>query len=290
MPSAQQRTIAFLTSGSYRNLTKDDLILAAALERRGARVVPVVWTEIKPDSLECDLLLVRSVWDYHLRPQDFMRWIDATGSRMPVLNPPEMVRWNMDKRYLRQIETAGFTVPKTVFLDEGTEADLAEVMRSGGFGEAVVKPAISASAYETRRIKQATPQQNEWLNAVLATRPMMVQEFIPEIQSGGEWSLIFAGMEFTHAAHKVPKPGDFRVQQEHGGLHKRGNPPKRALAMSQEILQRFAPEAAYCRVDLVMRGDYATLMELELIEPLLHFELAPEAADVMAEKITKAYR
>jgi len=290
VPSAQQRTIGFLTSGNYRNLTNDDLILAAVLERQGTRVAPVVWTEIKPDSLMCDLLLVRSVWDYHLRPQDFMRWIDAAGSRMPVLNPPEMIRWNMDKRYLRQIEADGFTVPKTVFLDEGREAELSEVMHSGGFGEAVVKPTISASAYETRRIKQATRQQNEWLNAMLTTRPMMVQEFIPEIQSGGEWSLIFAGMEFTHAAHKVPKAGDFRVQEEHGGLHKRGNPPKQALDMAQEILQRFAPEAAYCRVDLVMRGEHATLMELELIEPLLHFELAPEAADLMAEKLTKAYR
>ena len=249
-------------------------------------MAPVVWTEIKPDSLACDLLLVRSVWDYHLRAQDFIRWIDAAVSRVPVLNPPEMVRWNMDKRYLRRIETAGFTVPKTVFLDEGTEADLAEVMHSGGFGETVVKPTISASAYETRRIKQATPQQNEWLNAMLATRPMMVQEFIPEIQSGGEWSLIFAGMKFTHAAHKVPKAGDFRAQEEHGGLHKRGNPPKQVLAMAQEILQRFAPEATYCRVDLVMRGEYATLMELELIEPLLHFELSPEAADVMAKHLT----
>jgi glutathione synthase/RimK-type ligase-like ATP-grasp enzyme len=290
VPSAQQRTIGFLTSGNHRNLTKDDLILAAALERRATCVRPVVWTEAAPDSLACDLLLVRSVWDYHLRPQDFMRWIDEVSSRMPVLNPPEMIRWNMDKRYLREIERAGFRVPKTVFLDEGTQADLAEVMHSGGFGEAVVKPTISASAYETRRIKQATRQQNEWLNAMLTTRPMMVQEFIPEIQSSGEWSLIFASMEFTHAAHKVPKTGDFRVQEEHGGLHKRGNPPKQALAMAQEILQRFAPEAAYCRVDLVMRGEHAILMELELIEPLLHFELAPEAAEVMAEKLTKAYR
>jgi glutathione synthase/RimK-type ligase-like ATP-grasp enzyme len=290
VPSAQQRTIGFLTSGNHRNLTKDDLILAAALERRATCVRPVVWTEAAPDSLACDLLLVRSVWDYHLRPQDFTRWIDEVSSTMPVLNPPEMIRWNMDKRYLREIERAGFRVPKTVFLDEGTHADLAKVMHSGGFGEAVVKPTISASAYETRRIKQATRQQNEWLNAMLTTRPMMVQEFIPEIQSSGEWSLIFASMEFTHAAHKVPKTGDFRVQEEHGGLHKRGNPPKQALAMAQEILQRFAPEAAYCRVDLVMRGEHAILMELELIEPLLHFELAPEAAEVMAEKLTKAYR
>lgn len=286
MPPAQQRTFGFLTASDHRNLVSDDLVLAAALKRRGTRVIPVVWTEAAPDSLACDLLLVRSVWDYHLRPQDFMRWIDEVSSRMPVLNPPEMIRWNMDKRYLREIETAGFRVPKTVFLDQGTKADLAEVMHSGGFGEAVVKPMISASAYETRRIKQATPQENHWLDSMLTTRPMMVQEFIPEIQSSGEWSLIFAGIEFTHAAHKLPKPGDFRVQEEHGGLHTRATPPAPALAMAQEILQRFAPEAVYCRVDLVMRGDDATLMELELIEPLLHFELAPEAAAVMAEKLT----
>ena len=85
---------------------------------------------------------------------------------------------------------------------------------------------------------------------------------------------------------KHRKPEISVVQEEHGGLHKRGNPPKQALAMAQELLQRFAPEAAYCRVDLVMRGEHAILMELELIEPLLHFELAPAAADVMAEKLT----
>jgi glutathione synthase/RimK-type ligase-like ATP-grasp enzyme len=286
VPSAQQPTIGFLTSGNYRNLTKDDLILAAALERRGTRVAPVVWTEMEPDSLACDLLLVRSVWDYHLHPEDFICWIDEASRRITVLNPPEMIRWNMNKRYLKEIEAAGFRVPKTAFLDLGAEADLAEVICAGGFSQVVVKPVISASAYETRRIKQATRQQNDWLKARLTTRAMMVQEFVPEIQSSGEWSLIFAGMEFTHAVHKSPKPGDFRVQEEHGGLHKRGNPPKQALAMAQEILQRFAPEAAYCRIDLVMRGEYATLMELELVEPLLHFELAPGAADVMAAKLT----
>jgi glutathione synthase/RimK-type ligase-like ATP-grasp enzyme len=290
VPSAQQQTIGFLTSSDHRSLVSDDLMLAAALERRGAKVVPVVWTEAAPDSLACDLLLVRSAWDYHLRPQDFMRWIDAASSRMTVLNPPEMIRWNMDKRYLRVIERAGFRVPMTVFLDEGAKAELAEVMHFNAFSEAVVKPTISASAYETRRIKQPTAQENEWLNAMVGTRPMMVQEFIPEIQSGGEWSLIFAGMEFTHAAHKVPKAGDFRVQEEHGGVHMRGTPPGQALSMGQEILHRFAPEAVYCRVDLVMRGESATLMELELIEPLLHFELAPEAADVMAENLTADQR
>jgi hypothetical protein len=57
--------------------------------------------------------------------------------------------------------------------------------------------------------------------------------------------------------------------------------------MARGVLRRFAPEAAYCRADIVMRHDHATLMELELIEPLLHFELAPEAAEVMAKHLTR---
>lgn len=286
VPSVQQRTIGFLTSAQYCNLTSDDRILAAALERRGALVAPVVWTETAPESLSCDLLLVRSVWDYHLHPLDFIRWIEDVSVRMTVLNPPEMIRWSMDKRYLQEIEAAGFPVPRTLFVAQGADVELESVMRLGGLKQAVVKPVISASAHETRRIADPGPADDEWLNGLLKSRPMMVQEFIPEIQSGGEWSLIFAGMEFTHAAHKLPKAGDFRVQEEHGGLHRRGMPPAPALQMAKDMLRQFAPEVVYCRVDLVMREERAILMELELIEPLLHFELAPEAAEILAEKLT----
>jgi glutathione synthase/RimK-type ligase-like ATP-grasp enzyme len=288
--TASKKTIGFATCAQYPDLTHDDRVLAVALEKRGALVMPVLWMEAEPESLHCDLLLVRSVWDYHLEPQRFMRWIDGVAAKIPVINPPEMIRWNMDKKYLGEVEAAGFTVPRTIFLAQGADVDLGSVMRLGGLKEAVVKPAISASAYETRRIEEPTPSDSEWLNGLMKNRSMMVQEFIPEIQSDGEWSLIFAGMEFTHAVRKAPKAGDFRVQEEHGGLHQLGAPPANALRMAKKILQRFAPEAVYCRVDIVMRKDRAILMELELIEPLLHFELAPGGAEVMAEKLVKAYR
>jgi glutathione synthase/RimK-type ligase-like ATP-grasp enzyme len=284
------KVIGFGTDASHRDLTADDRILATALEKRGVQVVPVVWSEAEPQSLSCDLLLVRSVWDYHLRPQDFMRWIDGMSGRIPVVNPPEMIRWNMDKRYLREIASAGFDVPRTIFLDQSADVDLAEVMARGGLEQAVVKPVVSASAYETRRIDNPRSEDNVWLNRMLQRRPMMVQEFIPEIQSAGEWSLIFAGMKFTHAVRKAPKPGDFRVQEEHGGLHTLASPPPEALTMARKIMERFAPDAAYSRVDIVMRNDQPTLMELELIEPLLHFEMSPQAAEVLADRLAKAYR
>lgn len=305
--------VGLATSTQYRNLTADDLVLARALERRGAKVVSVVWTEVAPESLTCDLLIIRSVWDYHLQPESFSRWLEAAATRMKVVNVPELVRWNMDKHYLKDIEAAGFAIPKTFIFEQGAQADLSEVMTSAGIPAAVIKPAISASAFETYRIDAAQAGDfNSRFNSLLEERAMIVQEFVPEITSGGEWSLVFIGKiligksfvesasaanpsaesaggpEFTHAVNKLPRSGDFRVQEEHGGLHRLANPPAEALQMAQAILSRFAPQAAYCRADMVMRPQGPVLMELELIEPLLHFELAPQAAEKLAEILCPA--
>jgi len=284
-------SIGFVTSTQYPNLVPDDLILARALERRGAKVFPVVWTEATPESIDCDLLVIRSPWDYHLRPADFLAWIEAANRRTRVVNPLELVRWNFDKRYLREIEVAGFALPKTYFLERGSQADLVSMMGESRLSTVVVKPTISASAFETHRVdgtqaKEFSPK----LNSLLQDRAMLVQEFILEIATTGEWSLIFvekpcAGMEFTHAVNKLPRAGDFRVQEEHGGQHQRATPPETAIKMARAILQKFAPQAVYCRADMVMRASGPVLMELELIEPLLHFAQAPEAAEKMGDAI-----
>ncbi len=300
-------SIGFVTSTQYPNLVPDDLILARALERRGAKVFPVVWTEATPESIDCDLLVIRSPWDYHLRPADFLAWLEAANRRTRVVNPLELVRWNFDKRYLREIETAGFALPKTHFLERGSQADLGSILSSmtggsvgasttgeSGLPTVVVKPTISASAYETHRVnaKQAAEFSSR-LNSLLKDRAMLVQEFVPEIATTGEWSLIFIGkpfasMEFTHAVNKLPRAGDFRVQEEHGGQHQRATPPETAIKMARAILQKFAPQAVYCRADMVMRASGPVLMELELIEPLLHFAQAPEAAEKMVDAILAA--
>jgi len=282
-------TIGFATCEQYRHLTADDLVLARALERRGARVAPVVWTEVAPETVACDLLVIRSVWDYHLHADKFLRWVAVAGSKVKTINPPEVVLWNSDKRYLKEIEAAGFTIPRTVLLESRSQTDLVGLMANAGLSEVVIKPAVSASAFETHRIKvDQAAEFGAKLNTLLQDRDMLLQEFVPEIATGGEWSLIilgtaFAGSECTHAVNKLPRSGDFRVQEEHGGLHRLAVPPAEAVQMAQQILARFAPQAAYCRADMVMRPQGPVLMELELIEPLLHFEQSPQAAEKLAE-------
>ena len=280
--------VGFVTSAEHRNLVADDLILAAALERRGARVVPVVWTETAPEATGCDLLLLRSCWDYHLRPEAFLSWVNEASRYACLVNSPEIVRWNMDKRYLRDIEEHGFAVPKTILLARGSSGDLAQIMSASGLDAVVAKPAISLSAFETHLVQADEAEKfTGKLNQLLLTRDMLVQEFIPEITSEGEWSIIFIGGEFSHAVKKFPKGGDFRVQHEYGGSAELAKPSELMLDTSGAILRKFAPQAVYCRADVVPRGQGVTLMELELIDPVLHFELAPNGAERMAELLLR---
>src|SRR5678815_3884155 len=95
--------LGFVTSEAYRELTPDDRSGVPALSGRGIEVVPVVWTESLPAGL--DALVLRSTWDYHLRLPDFLRWVEGIEqSGIRLLNPPPAVRWNVDKKYLLEIE------------------------------------------------------------------------------------------------------------------------------------------------------------------------------------------
>jgi glutathione synthase/RimK-type ligase-like ATP-grasp enzyme len=258
-------------------------MLAAALERRGERVLPVVWTECAPGKTECDLLVLRSCWDYHLNPGGFLKWVTEAAAYSTVINSPEIVRWNMDKRYLMDIEKQGYAVPRTFMLTRGGAADLEQIMTAEGLDAVVVKPAISLSAYETYLVRAAEARGfAAKLEMLLESRDMLVQEFVPEVSTEGEWSLIFLDGQFSHAVQKFPKAGDFRVQHEYGGSACLARPSELMLKMVAAILVRFAPRALYCRADVVPRPQSVNLMELELIDPLLHFELAPEAAERMA--------
>jgi glutathione synthase/RimK-type ligase-like ATP-grasp enzyme len=282
------QTIGFVTSAEHRSLVADDLLLAAALERSGTGVVPVVWTEIAPQKTGCDLLVSRSCWDYHLNPQGFLSWVSEAHKHVPVINEPEIVRWNMDKRYLNDLKAAGCVVPRTVVVEHGIQADLEEMMNAASLTDAVVKPTISASAFETYRVQRdAAGSFNVKFNNLLSERAMLVQEFVGEIETAGEWSLVYLEGEFSHAVNKFPRPGDFRVQHEHGGEYRVAVPPKELESAASAIVSRFAQQAIYCRVDMLLREQGPTLMELELIEPLLHFELAPEAAERMAELLLR---
>lgn len=289
--------IAFVTYAAHPELETDDRPLADALLRRGASVTAHVWDDPTVDWTAFDASVIRSTWDYFLKPDRFREWLDAhesDGTRM--LNPIPAMRWNMDKRYLRDLEQRGVPIVPTHWVERGERAELGDILRHRGWDDVVVKPAISGAAYETwRTTRELAPDGGARIHALATSGAVLVQPFLPEIERDGEWSLLFFGGDFSHAARKRPRPGDFRVQSQFGGLYSAEHPPKLAIDAAHLVIDAaldltgLTPrELPYARVDGCIVDGAFLLMELEIIEPSLFFAQSPGAAERCAASILDA--
>lgn len=270
--------VAFVTYHRYPALADDDRLAVAALAEIGIAAEPAVWDDPAVPWGAFDAIVLRSCWDYHLRPDRFRAWLDVVeAAGVPVWNPLALLRWNMDKRYLRELEARGVAVPPTVWVEHGGGGGgpgLGELLRERGWDEAVVKPAISADGEGTWRVHaRDAGRLDERLRAAAAQGPVMVQRFLPELGRQGEWSCVFFAGAFSHAVLKHPAAGEFRVQSRFGGTAAAARPTA-ALVDGAHHALRQAPAAdwLYARVDGVLLDGALTLLELEMLEPSLFFE------------------
>jgi glutathione synthase/RimK-type ligase-like ATP-grasp enzyme len=285
--------IALATSKEHPQLTQDDRTLLEPLADRGFQPEPVVWTDETVRWENFDAVLIRSCWDYHLRHQEFLRWIGFLEEiGVPVWNPPRLLRWNTDKIYLRSLELQGIAVVPTFWSGPKDVVNLLEKMLELEWDRAVIKPRISATAHCTQLVSREDARDAQVIFDQLRTGPgVMLQKFMGAITDEGEWSLIFFGTDFSHAVIKQPKAGDFRVQKDFGGTRKIAQPPEFAVRAAQVAIDAVRP-TLYARVDGVVDGGQFLLMELELIEPELfltaHTNAAERLADAIADTLRKA--
>ncbi len=64
-------------------------------------------------------------------------------------------------------------------------------------------------AHRPRDRRQGSGAHDAAFDALVGERDMLVQPFLPEIVSDGEWSLLFFGGEYSHAVRK--RTGDRRL-------------------------------------------------------------------------------
>jgi glutathione synthase/RimK-type ligase-like ATP-grasp enzyme len=276
--------IALVTYRGLPDLNADDRLAAAALENLGLHTDAVCWDDPAVDWLAYGAVVLRSTWDYYHRVAEFHAWIDrmeALGTRL--WNPPRILRWNTDKRYLARLSHPRLSPPPTDMLQRGTTVDLRALLEARGWDEAVIKPAISADGFSTERTSraQAVPDQ-AILDAMLARGDVVVQRLVPEIRSTGEISMMFFGGAFSHAVGKRPKTGEFRVQERLGGIITGVDPPDVLVGYARELLETHAPGCLYARVDVVAAADRFVLMEVELVEPSLYLQHDPPSARAFA--------
>lgn len=257
-----------------------------ALRTRGASVEALPWDAPDVRWEGYDAVVVRSTWDYHRRPEAFRRWLDALGVlRVRVWNPVPLLRWNMDKRYLSRLADRLPVVPGEL-VEAGSAATLDSILERRGWRAAVVKPTISASGEDTWRtdVDRAAGDAGRFRELV-GRGAVLVQPFVEQVVTEGEWSLVYFRGSFSHAILKRPRRGEFRVQSQHGGRSEPARPPPALLAQAGRVLAQVDEPWLYARVDGCVVDGAFLLMELEMLEPALELWAEAGAAQRFAEAV-----
>ena len=271
--------VALVTCDRFPQLYEDDRLLLEALEQLGIAAIPAVWSDATIEWTSFDALVIRSPWDYFERNAEFRAWLDARiASRVLLCNAGDILDWNYDKGYLREMEAAGVPLVPTVCIGRGERADVAELARARGWNEIVVKPTISGGAYRTHRflVEDAAAYAKE-IDDTLADRGVLVQPFLPEIMSDGELSMLFFDGVYSHAVRKRAKPGEWRVQFVFGGTSESVEVEPELVAQARGCVLAAPSLPVYARVDGVVQDGRFLLMELEVFEPLMFLSRHPEA-------------
>jgi glutathione synthase/RimK-type ligase-like ATP-grasp enzyme len=286
--------IAIATCDEFPDLHISAQQILEPLRRRGLHPEPRIWNDERINWQEYDAVLLRSVWDYHRHIDAFRAWLNHLETLgVPVWNPPQLLRWNLDKRYLTQLAAHDVPVPPTVFIED-SETSLLEILQDNDWLRAVVKPVISAGGddtWQTSRHNAATDQPR--FEQLVQRVAVMVQPFMPQIAQG-EWSLLYFNGMYSHALLKVPGQNQMFVHAERGGSTRQMSPPVDFIVQGSRAVRLVEQLTGVCplyaRVDGVVQDGRLCLMELECVEPELFFQHtgydAPERfADALWQRI-----
>lgn len=265
---------------------EEDACMARELSDCEVTIAP--WDEPGAPWSSCDAVLLRSVWDYHLRVEEFLAWVDrlaATGTT--VWNAPSLVGWNAHKTYLADLEAAGVPIVPTLWLRPREVGGWPSAIERSGWPEVVLKPIVGASSFLTWRSSASeAAERTDRLARLAAQGGALLQPFVREVETGGEWSLIYFEGEFSHAVRKRARPGEFRVQYEFGGSDEPADPPVALREVARQALEVAPGEPLYARVDGIDTAGGFLVGELELIEPALFLTAAEGAAARFADAIS----
>ena len=289
--------VVILTDYRYENPKKinwytqqvltEDKILKESLEKKGLKVCKKNWNTKDFDWAKTKYAIFRSTWDYFDRFNEFFKWLDRTKEKTKFINSSDIILWNIDKHYLNDLQKQGINIAPTIFIEKGNKLKIGDLFKETKWEEAVIKPAISGAARHTYRLnKNNYNKYNDILNELILEESFLFQEFLNNITTDGEISMMIIGGKYTHAVKKRAKHGDFRVQDDHGGTVETYNASKHEILFAEKCIKLCPNKVVYARVDVIYdNNNKISLSELELIEPELWFRNNEESADLLAEEI-----
>ncbi|MBK7500331.1 MAG: hypothetical protein IPI19_14920 [Ignavibacteriales bacterium] len=285
--------VAFLSTDNLENFFTYDKLLFEPMKKIGWMAEEISWKNEEVNWNDYNSVIVRSTWDYQNDSEKFLNVLEKINNSSAYLeNNLDLMRWNMNKNYLYDLENKGIRIVETIWeksFNPNTAFQYFDKLKSD---EIIIKPNISANADNTFRLtREKLIEKLHDLEKIFADREFMVQPFMQNIVDEGEYSLFFFNGEFSHCVLKRPKEKDFRVQEEHGGKFKSVVPSEQQKTIGKNIIDKLAVLPLYGRTDLVrtVDNDFA-LMELELIEPSLYFNMDSESPTRFANAFAERFK
>ncbi len=281
--------VALAASDAYLDLSPDDRLLRSALEQRGLSTAVTSWTFEEYDWSEVRCCLPRNTWDYAERVDEFRHWIGRVAEQTRLWNPAPILRWNLHKGYLLELERAGLAITPTALVRQGERIDLAQELSERGWGTFVLRPAVGGSARESVCFARGeTLRGQRHLERLLEREDVLLQPFLPSIQTRGEVSIVYLEGGYSHAVCRRQADSG-RVPASEGGCLERALPREDEIELATAATAaararvEMEEELLYARVDILRDArDRPCLSQLELIEPNLYFEWGEGSADRLA--------
>ena len=287
--------LALLTCTDLPDWEVDDRFFHRALDEAGIEWSVYPW-DGDVDWSSFDMVLIRTTWDYVTRRDDFIATLRHIANQTRLLNPFDVIAWNLEKTYLRDLEQMGLPIAPTVWITE--LIGLQDILTEKNWGRAFLKPVVGASAVNTKRFDLETVgSAQRWLeNLLKQDERMMLQPYLNSVETEGEYSAIFFGRRLSHCVQKIPVPGDYRVQDDYGASDRYVDPTTlpaliQLANQTMEVLHSRFDGLIVARLDFLrMTTGEFVINEVELIEPSLFFRHSPvEAGRILVEELLSTF-
>lgn len=264
----------------------DEQPMLDALAAAGHTAQTAAWDDDSVDWSRFDIAIIRATWNYFENPAAFVHWIDRVATQTVLLNPPATLKWNLHKEYLCELSDAGVPIIPSVFVDRYMSLDVQEVVGQEGWSKIVIKPTVSAGSFGTKSFDLSAGDGEAaqgFFDEMIAQRDLMIQRYMPSVDTVGETALIVIAGQLTHAIEKRPR---FDDQEEEVYLREDISDEMRVFA--KQVLDVAGKEYLYARVDVIPDDNGSMLLsELEMLEPSLFFPYSSHAVDVFVRAIEK---
>lgn len=280
------------SSYTASSVVDEDLVLEEILNELGVNFKFEIWSDHSVRWENYDLILIKSPWDYFDRYTEFLDWCNKIKKLgLPVYNNIDTIIWNSDKWYLKEIQEKGYPIVPTQFIRKSEMPDIRGAFHQFETDKLIFKPTVSGGAKNTLKIlKESWLENKEQILSLIKEEDFMLQPFVKEVAEIGEYSYIFFKENFSHAILKTAKSGDFRVQHFFGGSIQNIVPDIKELTYIQKLVDEFAKNSLYARVDGVWIEGVFYLMELELIEPYLFLFTSDKARENYKNALKEVFK